>query len=145
MPQQLSKKERAAAAPTFAPKPRRAGSLVPLALTDRDDEREVLAFLAERPVHTVVMNGYIRDNGLESPFNRGTFYACRDAEGLLQGVALIGHAMFVEARTEEALEAFARLAQRHRSTHMLLGEQDVIRRFWAYYGAAGQTERERGV
>ncbi|HLM58118.1 MAG TPA: GNAT family N-acetyltransferase [Pyrinomonadaceae bacterium] len=141
MPQQLSKKESAATTPMPAPKPRRAGSLVPLALTDRDDEHEVLAFLAERPVHTVVMNGYIRDNGLESPFNRGTFYACRDAEGRLQGVALIGHAMFVEARTEEALEAFAHLAQRHRATHMLLGEQDTIRRFWGHYGDAGQTPR----
>jgi predicted GNAT family acetyltransferase len=142
MPQQLSKKESTAAVPACAPAPRRAGTTsVPLAMTDRDDEREVLAFLAERPVHTVVMSGYIRDNGLESPFNRGTFYACRDEEGRLQGVALIGHAMFVEARTEAALEAFARLAQRHRTTHMLLGEQDVIRRFWAYYGEAGQVPR----
>ncbi len=141
MPQQLSTKESATATPTFAPKPRRAGSLVPLALTDRDDEREVLSFLSERPVHTVVMSGYIRDNGLESPFNRGTFYACRDAEGRLQGVALIGHAMFVEAHTDEALEAFARLAQRHRTTHMLLGEQDTIRRFWAHYGEQGQAPR----
>jgi hypothetical protein len=87
------------------------------------------------------MSGYIRDNGLESPFNRGTFYACRDSEGGLQGVALIGHAMFIEARTEDALEAFARLAQRHHSTHMLLGEQNVIRRFWGYYGEDGQTPR----
>lgn len=141
MPQQLSPKENATAPPTYARAPRPAGSLVPLALTDRDDEQEVLGFLAERPVHTVVMSGYIRDNGLESPFNRGTFYACRDAAGALQGVALIGHAMFVEARTEEALEAFARLAQKHRSAHMMLGEQDVIRRFWAHYGAAGQTPR----
>ncbi len=141
MPQQLSPKENAAAHPTIARAPRPAVSAVPLALTDRDDEREVLSFLSERPAHTVVMSGYIRDNGLESPFNRGTFYACRDSAGALQGVALIGHAMFVEARTEEALEAFARLAQRHRSTHMLLGEQDVIRRFWAHYGAAGQTPR----
>ncbi|HEV2862903.1 MAG TPA: GNAT family N-acetyltransferase [Pyrinomonadaceae bacterium] len=141
MPQQLSTKESAATATTLAPQPRRAGSLVPLALTDRDDEREVLAFLAERPVHTVVMNGYIRDNGLESPFNRGTFYACRDGEGRLQGVALIGHAMFVEARTDEAYEAFAHLAQKHRTAHMLLGEQDAVRRFWAHYGEAGQTPR----
>ena len=65
-------------------------------LTERHDECEVLAFLLERPVHTVVMAGLIRDNGLESPFNRGTFYACRDSAGRLEGVALVGHATFVE-------------------------------------------------
>src|SRR3954468_21448206 len=75
-------------------------------LTERHDEGEVLDFLAERPVHTVVMAGLIRDNGLESPFNRGTFYACRDSAGSLAGVALIGHATFVEARTDSALRAF---------------------------------------
>lgn len=56
-------------------------SLLVHPLTERHDEGEVLDFLAERPVHTVVMAGLIRDNGLESPFNRGTFYACRDSEG----------------------------------------------------------------
>lgn len=118
-----------------------ADALIPLPLTDRDDEAEVLDFLDERPVHTAIMGGYIRDNGLESPFNRGTFYACRDAAGRLEGVALIGHAMFVEARTDAAVAAFARLAQRHRSTHMLLGERETIRRFWHYYSAAGQQMR----
>src|SRR5205085_355531 len=44
-------------------------------------ESEVLSFLAVRPVHTVVMAGFIRDNGLASPLNRGTFYGCRDEEG----------------------------------------------------------------
>ncbi len=34
---------------------------------------EVLAFLNERPLYTVVMSGLIRDNGPESPLNRGTF------------------------------------------------------------------------
>ena len=110
-------------------------------LTERHDECEVLAFLLERPVHTVVMAGLIRDNGLESPFNRGTFYACRDSAGRLEGVALIGHATFVEARTEPALKAFARLAQKERGAHMILGEQEIIRRFWNYYASAGQASR----
>lgn len=119
----------------------RREALTTLPLTDRDDDQEILAFLAERPLHTVVMSGYIRDNGLESAFNRGTFYACRDAEGRLEGVALIGHAMFVEARSAEALEAFAHLAQNHRATHMLLGEQETIQRFWSYYCEGGQAPR----
>src|SRR6267378_8368869 len=74
-------------------------------------EAEVLAFLAERPIHTVIMASMIRDNGLVSPLNRGTFYSCRDAAGRLEGVALIGHLTMVETRSEEAIELFAKLAQ----------------------------------
>jgi uncharacterized protein len=110
-------------------------------LTERDGETEVLDFLAERPAPTVVMRGLIRDNGFESPFNRGTFYACRDREGRLEGVALIGHATFVEARTGGALRAFAELAQERRVGHMILGEQETIRGFWDYYAPGGQSPR----
>ena len=110
-------------------------------LTERHDEGEVLDFLAERPVHTVVMGGLVRDNGFESPFNRGAFYACRDAEGRLVGVALLGHATFVEARTDAALRAFAGLAQKERDAHMILGEQGLIHGFWGHYAPAGQTPR----
>jgi len=110
-------------------------------LSERSDEVEILAFLMERPVHTVVMAGLIRDNGLESPFNRGTFYACRDSAGRLEGVALIGHATFVEARTGAALKALARLAQRERDAHMILGEQELIHRFWNHYAPEGQRPR----
>ena len=60
---------------------------------------EVLAFLAERPTHTVVMAGFIRDHGLISPLNRGTFYACRNRAGRIEGVALVGHATLLETRT----------------------------------------------
>src|ERR1051326_1593437 len=71
------------------------------------DEAETLSFLAERPIHTVCMMGMILENGLVSSSNRGDFYACRDAEGQLEGVALIGHATLIEARSDAALEAFA--------------------------------------
>ena len=111
-------------------------------LTESHGEQEVLAFLAERPVQTVVMGSLIRDNGLESPFNRGRFYACRDQGGRLEGVALIGHATFVEARTEAALAAFAELAQKEANAHMILGEQALVRRFWDYYAPAGQAPRQ---
>lgn len=111
------------------------------ALTSEHDESEILDFLAERPVRTVMMNGLIRDNGLDSPFNRGTFYACRDAAGQLQGVALIGHAVLVEARSEAALQSFARLAQRRRDAHMILAEQYAAQRFWDFYSGAGQSPR----
>ena len=106
-----------------------------------ETEAEVLKFLAERPLHTVVMAGLICDNGMESKFNRGNFYACRDQHGKLAGVALIGHAMFVDARSEEALRQFARLAQKFPHTHMMLGERELIERFWNYYAPNGQTKR----
>ena len=106
-----------------------------------ENKQEVLAFLAERPLHTVVMAGHIRDNGLESELNRGQFHACRNGEGRLEGVALIGHATLVEARSEAALAAFARLAQSCPDAHLIMGEQERIERFWHYYAKPGQLPR----
>jgi predicted GNAT family acetyltransferase len=116
------------------------GSLSVCPLTDKD-EAEVLAFLAERPLHTVVMAGHIRDNGMESTLNRGTFHAARDGRGRLEGVALIGHATLVESRSEAALAAFARLAQVCPTAHLMMGEQEKIERFWRYYASPGQRPR----
>ena len=106
-----------------------------------ENKAEVLRFLTERPLHNVVMSGFVRDNGIESWLNRGTFYGCRDDLGNLEGVALIGHAMFIDARSGEALGVFARLAQDVRSTHMIMGEQETIQRFWNYYSVGGQAPR----
>ncbi|HSE30247.1 MAG TPA: GNAT family N-acetyltransferase [Pyrinomonadaceae bacterium] len=106
-----------------------------------DDRNEVLAFLAERPVHTVCLAGLIRDNGLISPHNRGTFYGCRNSEGRLEGIALIGHAVLLDARTERANQEFGLLAQTFQRTHIVLGEKDKIEAFWNYYADAGQEMR----
>ena len=106
-----------------------------------EQEREALAFLAVRPIHTVIMAGFIRDNGLVSPLNRGTFYACRDGEGRLEGVAHIGHATLVETRSEAALAAFARLAQGYPRAHMIMGEEEKVERFWSFYARGGQVLR----
>ncbi|MGH9903706.1 MAG: GNAT family N-acetyltransferase, partial [Pyrinomonadaceae bacterium] len=102
---------------------------------------EVLEFLAKRPLHTVFMAGIIRDNGLISPLNRGSFYACRNETGAIEGVALIGHAVLVEAHTEVALTSFALLAQSFPRAHMIMGEQEKIEHFWHHYSAAGQAPR----
>src|SRR5438132_8534343 len=64
---------------------------------------EVLNFLAERPLHTVTLMGFIRDNGLVSPLNRGEFYGCRNHDGELEGVELTGHATLIETQTAPAL------------------------------------------
>jgi uncharacterized protein len=118
----------------------RASELILKRLT-AEDEGEVMAFLSERPIHTFGMSGFIRSNGVVSPHNHGKFYACRDEEGELQGVALIGRYILVETRSNAAVEAFAHLAQNCRNAHMLLGEQDQVETFWSYYADKGQSQR----
>ncbi|MDT4895965.1 MAG: uncharacterized protein QOH25_1042 [Acidobacteriota bacterium] len=102
---------------------------------------EVLAFLSERPLHTVYLAGFILDNGIVSPLNRGSFYGYRNSEGCLEGVALIGHATLFEARSDEALAAFAGIAQKSSRTHMLMGEMEKVEHFWNLYGEGGQAPR----
>lgn len=102
-------------------------------------QSEVLAFLAARHIHTVIMASYIRDNGLVSPLNRGTFYACRDAKGRLQGVALIGHLTLIEARSRTALEAFARLTEDCPLARIVVTERQKVQQFRRYYARARQT------
>jgi hypothetical protein len=127
-----------------------AAILQPLTLADRairlhplfdEDKAEVLHFLAARPLHTVFLSGFINDNGLSSPMNRGRFYGARNDQGELEGVALIGHATLVEARSEAAVAAFARLAQEYPHTSMILGEKEKVARFWSYFAENGQTPR----
>lgn len=104
----------------------------------REREEEVLAFLARRSVHNVMMSGFIRDNGAVSPFNRGSFYVCRNPVGQLEGVALVGHLTLVEARTEAALTALAHRAREDAShIQMIFGEQSVIKIFWDHYATPG--------
>src|SRR5213593_3885157 len=104
-----------------------------------EEEGVVMTFLNERPVHTFGMAGFIRSNGVVSQHNQGEFYACRDEEGELQGVALIGRYILVETRSDAAMDAFAHLAQNCRNAHMLLGEQDQVKTFWSYYADGGQS------
>jgi FR47-like protein len=102
---------------------------------------EVLEFLSRRPIHTVCMSGYIRDHGVVNPLNRGTFYGCRGANGLLQGVALIGHATLVETQNDGALRAFARLKHHYVHSHLIRGEHSMIERFWRHYAELGHGMR----
>jgi predicted GNAT family acetyltransferase len=104
-------------------------------------EEEVLAFLARRPLHTVIMAGFIRDNGLVSPLNRGTFYGCFNTSGQLEGIALIGHVTMVETSSDQVLEALAHLASKHHRAHVIVGEQEKVERFWEFYSEAGQSMR----
>ena len=105
------------------------------------EETEVLAFLAQRPIHTVAMTSLINDNGLESSLNRGTFYGCRDLNGRLEGVALVGHATLMETISDRALAALAQVAQQCTNTHMIMGEKERVADFWGHYEAAGREQR----
>ena len=102
---------------------------------------EILAFLRERPLHTVYMTGCILDNGVVSPLNRGSFYGYRGRDGRLEGVALIGHATLFETRSDASLAAFAALAQKCTRTHLLLGEMEKVENFWSHYAGGGQEPR----
>jgi GNAT superfamily N-acetyltransferase len=105
------------------------------------ETNEVLAFLSERPIHTICMTGFIRDNGLVSEHNRGTFYGCRNSENRLEGVALIGHATLIEIRTRAAVRELALTAQIQNRLHMIMAEQERIEEFWNSYADDGQPMR----
>lgn len=113
-------------------------SVAELAETERN---EVVAFLSERPIHTVCMLGLIRDNGLVSEHNRGIFYGCRNPEGRLEGVALVGHATLIETRTRGAVRELALVAQIHNRLHMIMAEQEKVEEFWNHYADDGLPMR----
>jgi GNAT superfamily N-acetyltransferase len=87
------------------------------------------------------MMGMIRDNGLISEYNRGTFYGCRNSEGRLEGVALVGHATLIETRTRGAISELAIVAQIHNRLHMFMAEQEKAEIFWNSYADDGQPMR----
>src|SRR3989442_9458310 len=127
---------------SWAPAPREAeGEVLKASPLVADEEAEVMAFLKERPAYTFGMAGFIRDNGLVSAHNRGAFYGCRDQEGRFVGVALIGHYVLFEARSENVIAAFAGVAQRRRDVHLLLGQSGEVDTFWSYYADGGQRPR----
>ena len=105
------------------------------------DAVEVLQFLAQRPIHTVAMMSLIHDNGIVSPFNRGTFFGCRDLKGQLEGVALVGHATLMETISDRALAALAQVARECPSTHLIMGEKERVADFWSHYSDAGRRQR----
>lgn len=105
-----------------------------------ENTAEVLDFLSERPVHTVVMSSFIADNGIVSDLNRGKFHGYRNSLGRLEGVALIGHSTLVEARTPDALAALAQTARKSETPiHLIMSGDDDAAAFWKYL-CGGQSE-----
>jgi ribosomal protein S18 acetylase RimI-like enzyme len=98
-----------------------------------ENEAEVLDFLSAHPLLTFVMTGWIRDNGLVSQLNRGTFYGSRNQRGELDGVALIGHVTLFETKSESALAAFAKLTNDCSSAFVVMGETHRLNSFLEYF------------
>lgn len=116
-------------------------SAVKVVALTAEHETEVIEFLSKRPIHTVSMTSLIRDNGLVSFLNRGTFFACRDLTGQLEGVALVGHATLFETVSERALRALAKVARECSYTHVVMGEQERMSDLWDVYQASGHELR----
>ena len=106
------------------------------------ERAEVLTFLELRPVHTVIMTGYISDNGLESTNNRGEFFGYRGTNGRLEGVALVGHLTLVESRSEDSLHAFAIIARNSAvPIHIMMADGKTIETFWQYFTGDNREPR----
>lgn len=113
-----------------------------LEVLTNDKKQEVFEFLKIRPLHTVVMTSFIQDNGLENELNRGKYFGYRNANGKLEGVALIGHTTLVEGRSEEAMMAFA-IAARQSETpiYVMMSDGNSIEKFWHLYKQDGSQPR----
>ena len=95
----------------------------------RGEEQQALYLLNYWPVKNVMMIGLIRDHGLESPLNRGTFYGCF-AHGDLIGVALIGHYVLF-CGGDETVAEFANVARLYHQPEIriVLGEESTVDEF----------------
>ena len=113
----------------------------PVHLLKGEHEAEVLDFLSAHPLLTFVMTGWVKDNGLESHLNRGSFYGSRNDRGALNGVALIGHVTMFETNSDAARSAFARLAKNHRDAFVVIGEEQRVDRFMASYSPEESQSR----
>jgi ribosomal protein S18 acetylase RimI-like enzyme len=110
-------------------------------LLDEGHTDETLSFLAARPLRGLFLRGYIEDNGLASPLNRGDFFGVRNRAGSLEAVGLIGHATMFEASTDDSLAALASVAQQDDRMHMVLGPHNEVQRFWKHLSRDGRTPR----
>ena len=107
-------------------------------------EAEALEFLSQRPLNSVIMSSFIRDNGLVSDLNRGRFYSYRDQCGRIEGIALVGHATLFETNSDAALAAFARLVHNSDKVHMIMGEDAKVEQFWYHFTLNGRVRHQVG-
>jgi len=88
------------------------------------------------------MTSFVNDNGIESDLNRGEFYGYRNANGKLEGVALIGHTTLLEARSQDSLKAFAFAARSSETRiHIVMSDGRLTETFWKYYSGGIREPR----
>ena len=127
--------------PTSPQSPFNSGGSHRIETLDEQQKPEVLDFLSARPLHTFMLSSWIKDNGLVSSLNRGSFYGYRDESRQLRGVALIGHVTLFETRVDDALNAFSELAHNCPSVHTVLSESDKIARMAILNGGGSRSPR----
>jgi ribosomal protein S18 acetylase RimI-like enzyme len=100
-------------------------------------ESDVLNFLGRRRAHTAYLAGLVHMNGLESPVNRGNFYAYYNRDNTIGGIALIGHSVTFEATDVLAAEALAGVASKNEGTVLIRGERNKMKNFLRSYLEVG--------
>ena len=131
------------ASPT-APALRYMGKDCGINLLSCGSEAEALEFLSQRPLNSVIMSSFIRDNGLVSDLNRGRFYSYRDQCGRIEGIALVGHATLFETNSDAAIAAFARLVHNSEKVHMIMGEDAKVEQFRRHFTPDGRMSHQVG-
>lgn len=118
------------------------GALNGIELLTEANKAEALEFLAVRPVHTVVMCGFINDNGIESENNRGKFYGYRNERGAFESIALIGHTTLIESCTTDSLSALASVARLSETPiHIIMSDGKTAETFWKSYAGDRKAPR----
>jgi L-amino acid N-acyltransferase YncA len=118
-----------------------AGTVFPIG---EDDLAEAFFFLTAPTIQSVIMHGFLSDNGLSRSLNRGEYYGYRNSAGELEGLALIGHSTLFDARSDAALDAFAQLARRSATPiNMIMSADDQADKFFDVYSDSLYQPRKR--
>jgi GNAT superfamily N-acetyltransferase len=111
-----------------------------------DDLAEAFSYLTAANINSVVMHGFLTDNGLSTTLNRGEYFGYRNSFGVLEGLALIGHSTLFDARSDAAIDAFARLARRSATPiNMIMSANDQADRFFDVYSDSLYEPRKRCI
>lgn len=109
-----------------------------------EDEPKVLEFLGREPLKNLQMLGFIRDHGIVSRRNRGTFYGCSQ-DGVLVGVGLVGHWVILSG-SPESMAVFGRVARllHKQEVRLVLGEEEDAKTFdQIFAGDNGDADAQR--
>jgi predicted GNAT family acetyltransferase len=106
-------------------------------------EAAALRYLSRAPYDNVFLSYLILFD--VAPVTRNAIYAALDGDDVC-GVAYFGRQVALAADSDPAIEAFAKLAERHRGERMLLGPREIVLRYWdlvAPWHVAPRVVRDR--